>query len=136
MAAWLALGRPAHILAVALIGTAALALWLAAAITAAQWAWAAVLLAGAGETWFALRVAFDQSVFATWACSWRHPAANPAEDMAHFDATLKRPHAGLQRNLDSRMSGARRLLQWQLACLLLQILALAAALILRIGHVA
>lgn len=135
MAAWLATGRPAHVLAMALVAAAVLALLLGARQSQTL-PWFVVLMTGIAETWYALRVAFDQCIFATWASSWRNPAAQSEIEMAEFDAAVNPGREPSPRDLDSRVAGAERLLRRQFACVLLQLVATLLALSMRAGYVA
>lgn len=94
-----------------------------------------VIVAGAAEKFFALRVAFDASLFAQWAESWQQ-AAEPGRaeaDLAAFDQALAacglRANGGEVRELDLRLVGAFGLLRWQLALFAVQFVAWLAALL-------
>lgn len=94
-----------------------------------------VIVAGGAEKLFALRVAFDASLFAQWAESWQQ-AAEPGTieaDLAALDQALAacglRANAGEVRELDRRLVGAFSLLRRQFALLALQFVAWLAALL-------
>jgi len=70
------------------------------------------------QLYFAQRVRFDADIFRFWASRW-HDGADPAADLAAFDARVGRrtpPNASLEANLAQRRQGARRLLRWQAIC--------------------
>jgi hypothetical protein len=87
------------------------------------------LLAGAVQFYLSLRTAFDRSVFASWCAAWQLPHARPEDEMQAFDAGIGRPIDADPDSLARRIRGARRLLTWQMGCLLMQGLAIGAALL-------
>lgn len=88
---------------------------------------------GGLEKVYAVRVAFDQRIFAAWAGQW--PATEsfaPDVALAEFDRMLVRMQlrsatAPAARGLDQRIAGACALLRKQGICLVFQFLALLAA---------
>lgn len=93
-----------------------------------------VAVAGGVQKAFALRVAFDEALFRTWADRWSIAAtANDqveaatavqadllALDQALAAMGLRRDQPGCVRDLDRRIDGARRLFGWQLMALAIQ----------------
>jgi hypothetical protein len=123
--------------ALLLLALAAL-LW-APAGTLAHGAMLASILAGILEIFLALRVAFDERIFRAWAHVWQQTEAPPEVALREFDEAmsalgLSTPPNSPQRNLDSRMRGARRLFLRQLAAFLVQLAACLAALVLAMLH--
>lgn len=88
---------------------------------------------GAVEKTYAVRVAFDQRVFASWATQWQvTERADPDAALTEFDQTLGRMHlrsatGQATRGLDERIAGACALLRKQVTCLVLQFFAMLAA---------
>ncbi len=124
----LAQGRALHLLSAlvtaAALGLAATALGLAAtgpASPAAQGALAISLLAGAAETGLAVRTGFDAGLFGRLAAGL---------DLADLDAGMRAlglmPSRKTGRPVAARIAGAKHLLAWQAAVLLLQTACLAA----------
>jgi len=100
----------------------------------------ASILAGGMQQMIALRVAFDEIVFQQWANKWAIAASHGlessahAEDLAAFDQALATcelrapsPSDGIVRDLDSRLRGARGLLERQARTFALQVGATAGA---------
>jgi len=91
------------------------------------------VVAGGVEKIYALRVAFDQRIFAAWAGRWSATeSSEPDVAMAEFDRALGRMHlrsatAQATRGLDERIAGACALLRKQGLCLACQFFALLAA---------
>lgn len=132
-ALWLDGGRSLDCLSMALTLLAqAAALW-SAGDGLAQF----ILLLGVGlgglEKIYALRVAFDQRIFAAWGEQWPATANfEPDVALAEFDQALGRMHlrsatARATRGLDERIAGACALLRKQGLCLACQFFALLAA---------
>lgn len=94
-----------------------------------------VIVAGSAEKLFALRVAFDASLFAQWAESWKHTAdpGRTEADLAALDVALAacglRANSGEVRDLDRRLVGAFGLLRRQFVLLAIQFVAWLAALL-------
>lgn len=88
---------------------------------------------GGLEKNYALRVAFDQRIFAAWSEQWPATASfEPDAALAEFDRTLGRMHrrpatAQATRGLDERIAGACALLRKQGICLACQFFALLSA---------
>ena len=86
-----------------------------------------MLVAGVVQQIIAMRTAFDQYIFASWAQQWRIESVNADAEMASFDQALA--DIGLLRNvnrtrsLDERIAGAMRLLRHQALCVALQVTA-------------
>lgn len=91
----------------------------------------ASLLAGCAQKIYALRVAFDASLFRHWSESWavaatqKRDPATLAADLAAFDQTLaacglRASSGNAARGLDSRLLGARKLLGRQALALAIQ----------------
>jgi len=79
---------------------------------------AAATLLAIVQLYFAQRVRFDADIFRLWASRWHH-GANPATDLAAFDARVgrrTRPATSIDADLADRRRGARRLLRWQALC--------------------
>jgi hypothetical protein len=117
----LAQGRALHLMS-ALVTAAALGLAATGpASPAAQAALAISLLAGAAETGLAVRTGFDAGLFARLA---------DGLDLADLDAGMRAlglmPSRKTGRPVAARIAGAKRLLAWQAAVLLLQTACLAA----------
>ncbi len=129
-ASWLGLGRPMHMLSMALLVAALILLVLAPLGAGARTALLGAVLAGLLEFYYALRTAFDQTIFAAWAAAWEHPEASPTESMEEFDRLCGRetPPTAV-RSLEARCLGARGLLLRQGACLALQAGAILVALV-------
>ncbi len=82
------------------------------------------------QGYFAQRVRFDASLFRLWATRWRG-SLDPLADMMAFDARIgRRPSASdsAQASLAERGRGALRLLRYQAASGLLQLILTAVAL--------
>lgn len=88
---------------------------------------------GVVEKTYAIRVAFDQRVFASWAAQWQATEnADPDAALTEFDQALGRMHlrsatGQATRCLDERIAGACALLRKQATCLVLQLFAMFAA---------
>ena len=83
---------------------------------------------GGLQKFYAMRVAFDQQLFAGWAKRW-DAAADPEADLATLDATLiavglRATPAAASRPLADRIRGAFQLLKRQAVILALQFAAL------------
>ena len=131
-AALLALGGGLERLALVLTATALLALVLSPPATGLRLCLLGVVITGLAAQFFALRTAFDQLLFAAWARRWREAGSDTEADLAAFDAALaaiqlRLAPGGPPRPLTDRMAGARRLLQQQALCCVLQIAAWLAA---------
>lgn len=97
-----------------------------------------VLAAGA-QKGLALRVAFDEAVFRTWAARWHDSAigggdaeGTTVDDLQAFDqglavAGLRKQAGGPMRDLDSRLRGATKLFGRQLLAFVLQFATLLAS---------
>jgi hypothetical protein len=102
---------------------ASLVVILVAGLVAPSWPWLfiAILAAGIVEGWLALRVAFDADLFAA--------LAREDGDLASFDAAMLNlglmPAERQVGTVAQRAKRAIRLLKWQGACLLVQVLLLA-----------
>lgn len=132
-ALWLDAGRSLDRLSMALTLLAlAAALW-SGGRGAAQFLLLLGVALGGLEKVYAVRVAFDQRIFAAWAEHW--PATANFElggALAEFDQALERMQlrsamGPATRGLDQRIAGACALLRKQGICLALQFLALLAA---------
>ncbi len=119
--AWLALvSILAGVLAFIAVGVAGLA---------SNTAWLVVsIAAGAAQLYLAARTQFDAAVFHRWANQW-NKGADPHADMAAFDRKIGRD-TDPPRSLDARIEGATRLLRYQGAMLLVQLVASALAFLL------
>lgn len=120
-----------------LLSLAAL-LWAPAEVLA-HGAMLASVLAGILEIFLALRVAFDERAFRTWADAWQQTDAPPDVMLAEFAAALSAlgwtvPAENPPRSLDSRLRGARHLFLRQLSTFLFQLAACLAALLLPMLH--
>ncbi len=86
-----------------------------------------MLVAGVVQQIIAMRTAFDQYIFASWAQQWRIESVNADAEMVSFDQALA--DIGLLRNvnrtrsLDERITGAVRLLRHQALCVAMQVAA-------------
>lgn len=132
-ALWLEAGRSLDRLSMALTLLAlAAALWSGGNGLAQLILLLAVVLGGL-EKIYAVRVAFDQRIFAAWAGQW--PATESFEPdvaLAEFDRMLLRMHlrsasGPAARGLDDRIAGACALLRKQGICLVLQFCAVLGA---------
>lgn len=132
-ALWLDGGRSLDQLSLALTLLAlAAALW-SAGDGLAQFILLLGVALGGLEKIYALRVAFDQRIFAAWSEQWPATANfEPDAALAEFDRTLGRMHlrpatAAAARGLDERITGACALLRKQGICLACQFFVLLAA---------
>lgn len=133
-AAFLGLGRTLERGGLLLTGAALLALVVGQPALLPRLGLYLAVAAGLVAHFYALRTAFDRPLFAAWARHWQEPEADPAADLAAFDAALAaaglRPAAaGPLRPLADRIAGARRLLRRQGLCFILQIVGWLAALL-------
>ena len=133
--ACLALGQSLERLSLALTVVALLALAIAPLPLAPRLALCLAAAAGLVAQYYALRTAFDRPVFAAWARRWRDSGADPAADLAAFDAALAAAGlgpspAGPIRSLADRLAGVRRLLRRLGLCCILQVVAWLAAILL------
>lgn len=92
----------------------------------------AAILAGGIEKFLAMRVAFDQRLFAAWAIRWHSEPGVSDGDLSAFDAALagcglRRCRPGPARPLDDRLQGSLRLFRQQVIAVGLQFGLLAAA---------
>lgn len=138
MAAALALGRGLDLWSLALIALAlATLLWLSMPLPPRIFLFAS-LFAGGAQKIFALRVAFDSTLFRRWAETWAAAAdrnangAAQAADLAALDHAiaacgLRAPTGDTVRDLESRLRGASKLLQRQAVFLALQFVAMTGA---------
>lgn len=99
------------------------------------------LLAAAAQKFLALRVALDEKLFSHWAEAWQRAAtmadkaASLEADLSMLDQSLaacglRAPPGETVRDLDSRLSGAGKLLRRQVTVFVLQFLALLLAVLL------
>jgi len=86
-----------------------------------------MLVAGVVQQIIAMRTAFDQYIFASWAQLWRTESVNTDDEMDSFDQALADigllPNVNRTRSLDERITGALRLLRHQALCVALQVAA-------------
>ena len=122
-AAWLASGRLLHQFGLALSLVALAGAFWGGLAPLARLLLLVTLILGVVETAYALRVAFDQRLFAAWAAQ---AGFRPEDELVIFDEVLtqmqlRRPAASF-RNFEQRIAGACGLLRKQASCLLLQFL--------------
>lgn len=132
-ALWLEAGRSLDCLSMALTLLAlAAALW-SGSNGLAQFILLLGGVLGGLEKIYALRVAFDQRIFATWGEQWPVAADfEPDAALAEFDQALGRMHRRssterARRGLDERITGACALLRKQGICLACQFFVLLTA---------
>ncbi|PKO32335.1 MAG: hypothetical protein CVU34_16225 [Betaproteobacteria bacterium HGW-Betaproteobacteria-7] len=131
-AAWLATGRTLDHCSLLLSLLALAAAFCSEPPLLARAALLLAVLLGVGEKIYAIRVAFDERIFSTWATSWPATGDFVADAaLAEFDGLLVRlglrSQQPTQHSLDERIAGACALLRRQAICLALQLLAVLGA---------
>lgn len=130
-AAWLSSSRMIDCTSLTLTLLAACGIFWGATASFAQFVFPLVILLGIVEKVYAVRVAFDQRLFARWASQWESSAAVDLDaELALFDEALTemglRQGGATGRNYHDRIRGACTLFRRQAWCLALQFAAVLA----------